>query len=67
MRRTLVTGGGGQLGVALAEAFPGADVRPRSALDVTRPFSAEADLVPHATAWTNTDGARNDQKGAERG
>ena len=64
-RRVLITGAGGQLGVALAEAFPGADVRPRASLDVTQPFSAEADLVLHAAAWTNVDGAESDPEGAE--
>ena len=65
VRRTLITGSGGQLGAALAETFPGADARPRAALDVTRPFSADADLVLHAAAWTNVDGAEADPEGAE--
>ena len=65
-RRVLITGGGGQLGAALAEAFPGANVRGRAELDVTQPFSAEADLVLHAGAWTNVDGAEADPEGAER-
>ncbi len=64
-RRVLITGSGGQLGAALAEAFPGADTRPRAALDVTRPFTAEADLVLHAAAWTDVDGAEADPAGAE--
>ena len=65
MSRTLITGAGGQLGIALAEAFPGADARSRKELDVTRPFSAEADLVLHAAAWTNVDRAEEDPAGAQ--
>jgi dTDP-4-dehydrorhamnose reductase len=64
-RGLLVTGAGGQLGVALREAFPEADARTRAELDVTRPFSAEADLVLHAAAWTDVDGAESDPAGAE--
>jgi len=65
-RRILITGAGGQLGVALQEAFPGADARTHADLDVTRPFSVEPppDLVLHAAAWTNVDGAEADQEGA---
>jgi dTDP-4-dehydrorhamnose reductase len=65
VRRTLITGAEGQLGVALALGFPGADARGRGELDVTRPFSAEADLVLHAAAWTDVDGAEADPAGAE--
>jgi dTDP-4-dehydrorhamnose reductase len=45
--------------------FPEADARTRAELDVTRPFSAEADLVLHAAAWTDVDGAESDPAGAE--
>ncbi|HET7758590.1 MAG TPA: dTDP-4-dehydrorhamnose reductase [Gaiellaceae bacterium] len=64
-RRLLITGAGGQLGVALHEAFPEADARTRAGLDVTRPFSADVELVLHAAAWTNVDGAESDPAGAE--
>jgi dTDP-4-dehydrorhamnose reductase len=61
----LITGAGGQLGAALREAFPEADARTRVELDVTRPFSGEADIVLHAAAWTDVDGAEADPVGAE--
>jgi dTDP-4-dehydrorhamnose reductase len=61
----LVTGAGGQLGAALREAFPEADARRRAQLDVTRPFSVETDVVLHAAAWTDVDGAESDPAGAE--
>jgi dTDP-4-dehydrorhamnose reductase len=63
--RYLITGAGGQLGAALREAFPDADARSRADLDVTQPFSVEADLVLHAAAWTDVDGAEADRAGAE--
>lgn len=65
-RRILVTGAGGQLGRALAEAFPEADARSHERLDVTRPL--ELDYRPgrviHAAAWTDVDGAESDPAGA---
>jgi dTDP-4-dehydrorhamnose reductase len=65
-RRILITGAGGQLGVALAEAFPGADARTHAELDVTRPLdvSPRPDLVLHTAAWTDVDGAETDEEGA---
>ncbi len=61
----LLTGAGGQLGAALREAFPDADARTREELDVTQPFSVETDLVLHAAAWTDVDGAEGDPAGVE--
>jgi dTDP-4-dehydrorhamnose reductase len=61
----LITGAGGQLGAALCEAFPEADAPSRAELDVTRPISVETDLVLHAAAWTDVDGAEADPVGAE--
>jgi dTDP-4-dehydrorhamnose reductase len=66
--RVLVTGAGGQLGAALREAFPEADARMRAELDVTEPLSLGyvPDLVLHAAAWTDVDGAEEDEAGALR-
>ena len=61
----LITGAGGQLGAALCEAFPEADARTRAELDVTQPFSLQTDLVLHAAAWTDVDGAESDPAAAE--
>jgi dTDP-4-dehydrorhamnose reductase len=41
-----------------------ADARTRAELDVTQPFSAETELVLHAAAWTDVDGAESDPEGA---
>jgi dTDP-4-dehydrorhamnose reductase len=66
--RVLVTGAGGQLGAALRETFPSADARTRSELDVTEPIALDyvPDLVLHAAAWTDVDGAEGDEAGAVR-
>jgi dTDP-4-dehydrorhamnose reductase len=66
--RVLVTGAGGQLGVALREAFPDAEARSREELDVTRPIALdfEPQLVLHAAAWTDVDGAEADEEAALR-
>jgi dTDP-4-dehydrorhamnose reductase len=68
-RRTLITGAGGQLGHALAAAFGGDELAAlgRDAWDVrfeppTLPW--QPDLVLHAAAWTNVDGAEDDPQGA---
>ena len=65
--RVLITGAGGQLGAALAEAFPDADALTRADWDVTRPrtdFVTDCYLVLHAAAWTDVDGAEADPEGA---
>jgi len=60
--RVLITGGGGQLGAALAEVFPDADALTRSEWDVTTPypFADEPKLILHAAAWTDVDGAERE-------
>ena len=62
----MITGAGGQLGHALAEAFPDARALTRADWDVTLPPPAalEADLVLHAAAWTDVDGAEDDPQEA---
>lgn len=65
--RVLITGAAGQLGAALAEAFPWADALDRSALDVTRPLPpgiGPVDLVLHCAAWTDVDGAEQEPAAA---
>jgi dTDP-4-dehydrorhamnose reductase len=61
-RRVAVTGAGGQLGAALVEAFGGDELLAltRADWDVTLPPPPEVgalDLVLHAAAWTDVDGA----------
>jgi len=63
-RRVVVTGAGGQLGAALLEAFPDARGLTREQWDVTMPPSVEADLVLHAAAWTDVDGAESEPQEA---
>src|SRR5213078_2398004 len=63
--RVLVTGGAGQLGAALTEAFTGAESLSRSEWDVTQPppsrvTQCHLDYVLHAAAWTDVDGAEDD-------
>ena len=65
-RDVVVTGAGGQLGHALVEAFPEARGLTRAEWDVTfpPPDGLRADLVLHAAAWTNVDGAEDDPQSA---
>ena len=68
-RRILITGAGGQLGQALRQAFADEDVHAltRAEWDVTQeaPRGLDVpDLVLHAAAWTNVDGAESDPQGA---
>jgi dTDP-4-dehydrorhamnose reductase len=65
----LVTGAGGQLGRALQETFADGDVVAlgHGDWDVTLPAPAGLgpfDLVLHAAAWTDVDGAEEDPQGA---
>ncbi|MDX6452313.1 MAG: dTDP-4-dehydrorhamnose reductase [Gaiellaceae bacterium] len=63
---SIITGAGGQLGHALAEAFPEARALTRAEWDVTfpPPEGLDADLVLHAAAWTDVDGAEDDPQSA---
>jgi dTDP-4-dehydrorhamnose reductase len=65
-RRVLVTGAGGQLGTALLEAFPDATGITHAQWDVALPPPplGEVDLVLHAAAWTDVDGAEDDPQHA---
>jgi dTDP-4-dehydrorhamnose reductase len=65
----LVTGGAGQLGAALAEAFTGAEALSRAEWDVTQPppsrvTECHLDYVLHAAGWTDVDGAEDDPQEA---
>jgi dTDP-4-dehydrorhamnose reductase len=62
----VVTGAGGQLGQALLEIFPHAHGLTRADWDVTYPPPADLrpELVLHAAAWTNVDGAEDDPQSA---
>jgi dTDP-4-dehydrorhamnose reductase len=63
----LITGAGGQLGHALADAFPDARALTRGDWDVTQPAPPElegAQLVLHAAAWTDVDAAEDDPQSA---
>jgi len=66
-RQILVTGAGGQLGTALLAAFPEARGLTRADWDVTElppPELGAVELVLHAAAWTDVDGAEADPQGA---
>jgi dTDP-4-dehydrorhamnose reductase len=57
-QNVLITGAGGQLGAALQERFPDADGRARERFDVTvSALDYTPELVLHAAAWTDVDGA----------
>jgi dTDP-4-dehydrorhamnose reductase len=64
--RVLITGAGGQLGRALAEEFPGSAGLTHADWDVSFPSPPleVPDLVLHAAAWTDVDGAEEDPQGA---
>src|SRR5260221_6432218 len=66
--RVLVTGAGGQLGRALQEAFADDDVLALAHADwdvaLPPPELPPLDLVLHAAAWTDVDGAEDDPQGA---
>jgi dTDP-4-dehydrorhamnose reductase len=64
----LITGAGGQLGAALAEAFPGARALTRAEWDVAEPYPLDErpELVLHAAAWTKVDDAEAEPDGARR-
>jgi dTDP-4-dehydrorhamnose reductase len=65
-RSALITGAGGQLGEALREVFPEADARTRQFFDVTTStLDFTPDLVLHAAAWTDVDGAEDHPVQAE--
>jgi dTDP-4-dehydrorhamnose reductase len=63
-----VTGAGGQLGRALVDEFAGEDVvaLAHEDWDVSQPppSGLGADVVLHAAAWTDVDGAEDDPQGA---
>ncbi len=67
-RRVLITGAGGQLGRALADEFAADDLvaLPHAGWDVSLPAppGLEPELVLHAAAWTDVDGAEADPQGA---
>jgi dTDP-4-dehydrorhamnose reductase len=65
--RILITGAEGQLGRALQEEFPEAIPLGRRGWDVTFPatdLDEPPELVLHAAAWTDVDGAEGDPQGA---
>ncbi len=69
-RRTLVLGGNGQLGRALAATLPQAEVVGRDRLDLTDTAALRAwpwtdyDTVVNAAAWTAVDAAEEERAGA---
>ena len=69
-RRTIVLGGNGQLGRALAAALPHAQVVGRDRLDLTDTAAlrawpwADYDTIINAAAWTAVDAAEDERAGA---
>jgi dTDP-4-dehydrorhamnose reductase len=66
-QNVLITGAGGQLGSALTAAFPGAVSLTHAEWDVTYPpppLDPQPELVLHAAAWTDVDGAEADPQSA---
>jgi dTDP-4-dehydrorhamnose reductase len=66
-RRLVVTGAGGQLGRALVDEFPGSVALTHADWDVTFPppeFAQLPEVVLHAAAWTDVDGAEADPQEA---
>ena len=67
-RGALITGAGGQLGTALAEAYPEALALPRSRWDVRFGLPERErrafELVLHAAAWTDVEAAEDDPQEA---
>jgi dTDP-4-dehydrorhamnose reductase len=67
-RRVLITGAGGQLGRALAESFADQELVALSHKDwdvaLPPPPGLGADLVLHAAAWTDVDGAEENPQAA---
>ena len=60
----LITGGDGQLGMALGEAFPDAVPVTIDEWDITLPPPAQVllhdlDVVLHTAGWTDVDGAED--------
>jgi dTDP-4-dehydrorhamnose reductase len=64
--RVVITGAGGQLGRALVDEFPGAVALSHADWDMTSPAPelADPELVLHAAAWTDVDGAEADPQEA---
>ena len=67
-RQLLITGAGGQLGRALVDEFAGDEVAALARADwdvsVPAPAGLQPELVLHAAAWTDVDGAEEDPQGA---